>query len=349
LIGLDTMEAIILAGGYGTRLRPLTYTKPKSLLPIHNKPMIWYLIEMLPQEVEKVILAVNYKKDMIEQYFKTNDCGRTVIVNNEPEPLGTGGATKFAEKHITGDFFVLNSDTISSLHLHEMMDFHTAKNAFATISLWPVENVSEFGVVDITADKKIVNFVEKPPVEKAPSDLINAGAYLLNHEVLDYIEKGRLISMEKEIFPQIITKTDRFYGFEFNGFWIDVGRIASYFQIHTHLLHEHQLNNVEGLNCSIHGELTKSALGNNTIVGSQSKITSSIIFEDVDIGKNVLIQNSIIGESSSIGDHAQLINTIIGGNETIKPKTKLQDKTIWTQPIPKGYPKKQIGNALKSK
>ena len=143
------MEAIILAGGFGTRLRPLTYTRAKSLLPILNKPMIAHLIELLPAKVDKIILAVNYRKDQIENYFKNNDFGREIIVNDEPKPLGTGGAVKFAEKHITDRFLVLNSDIICSLDLNEMISFHEKNNAVSTISLWPVENVSEFGVGDV--------------------------------------------------------------------------------------------------------------------------------------------------------------------------------------------------------
>jgi len=230
------MEAIILAGGFGTRLRPLTYTRSKSLLPILNKPMITYIIDILPKEINRVILAVNYKKDQIEKYFNENDFNKEIIINDETTPLGTGGATKFAEKYLTGRFLVLNSDIICSLKLKEMIGFHKKNKALASISLWPVENVSEFGVVDINKDGKIIKFVEKPKPEDAPSNLINAGAYCLELEVLDYIKKDSLVSMEKEIFPQIISKTNRFFGFKFKGFWMDIGRISSYITINKYLL-----------------------------------------------------------------------------------------------------------------
>ena len=198
------MEAIILAGGFGTRLKPLTYTRAKPLLPIINKPMVMHIIEMLPEVVDKIILAVNYRKEQLEKYFKENNCGKDIIINDEPKPLGTGGAVKFAEKHLTDSFLVLNSDIICSLDLKEMIEFHRRKNAVSTISLWPVENVSEFGVADVKKDGKIVDFVEKPRAEDAPSNLINAGAYFLDPMILDYIETGKLVSMEKEIFPKII-------------------------------------------------------------------------------------------------------------------------------------------------
>ena len=253
------MEAIILAGGFGTRLRPFTYIRAKALLPILNKPMIVYLIESLPKEVDTVILAVNYRKDQIESYFKQNDFGREIIVNDEPEPLGTGGAVKFAEKHITDSFFVLNADVICSLNLKEMIAFHKKHNAVSTISLWPVEHVSEFGVVDIRADGNVVGFVEKPKPEDALSDLINAGAYFLEPQILDYIEKNRLVSMEKEIFPQIIQDTGRFFGFEIEGYWIDVGRIKSYIDVHTLLMKHKNISNFQGDNCLINGVLSFSS------------------------------------------------------------------------------------------
>ena len=230
------MEAIILSGGFGTRLRPMTYTRAKSLLPILNKPMIVHLLETLPNEVDTIILAVNYRKDQIERYFKEHDFGKNIIVNDEPKPLGTGGATKFAEKHITGRFLVLNSDVICSLSLKDMIKFHRKNNAMATISLWPVENVSEFGVADVKENGNIIGFVEKPKPEDAPSEFINAGAYCLEPKVLEYIDTNRLVSMEKEIFPRIIEDTGRFFGYKFEGYWMDIGRISSYIDVQRFLM-----------------------------------------------------------------------------------------------------------------
>ncbi|MFW6120835.1 MAG: sugar phosphate nucleotidyltransferase [Petrotogales bacterium] len=340
------MEAIILAGGFGTRLQPLTYTRAKSLLPILNTPMVSYLASMLPKKVDKVVLAVNYRKDQIEKYFKNNDFGKEIIVNDEPRPLGTGGAVKFAEKHITGPFFVLNADIICSLNLYKMITFHNKKKATTTISLWPVENVSEFGVVDMKDDGNVISFVEKPKPEDAPSNLINAGAYLLEPEVLDYIETGRLVSMEKEIFPQIIKDTGKFFGFEFKGYWTDVGRIQSYIDVHKLLLKNQDLKYFEGNNCKNHGRLVYSCIGNNVSIGNNSNLESTIVFDNVNIGKNVALNNCVIGENCKVGDYSNLKNTAVGDNEVVNEKTVLNNKIFWNQPIPEEYPKKQIGNVI---
>jgi len=340
------MEAIILAGGYGTRLRPLTYTRAKSLLPILNKPMITYLIDMLPDEVDKVILAVNYKKNQIEKYFKDNDYGKKIIVNDEPKPLGTGGAVKFAQKHITDTFFVLNSDIICSLNLNEIVRFHKKNNAVSTISLWPVENVSEFGVADVKNDGKIVGFVEKPRPEEAPSNFINAGAYFLEPEILDYIDTGRLVSMEKEIFPQIINDTDRFFGFKFEGYWMDIGRISSYLHVHGFLLEKQKRDNFIGESCDIHGFLKKTTVGDNVFIGENSKVESSVIYKNVVIGENVVLKDCVIGENSKIDDFSVIKNSVVGDNEKLMEKSRINNEIVWNQPIPEGYPSKQIGNVL---
>jgi mannose-1-phosphate guanylyltransferase len=342
------MEAIILAGGFGTRLRPLTYTRAKSLLPIMNKPMISYLIESLPTDVDKVILAVNYRKKQIEQFFDTYDCGKEIIVNDEPEPLGTGGAVKFAEEHITDQFFVLNSDIICSLNLSEMMKFHKKNDAVASISLWPVEQVSEFGVADVKQNGKITRFVEKPKPEDAPSNLINAGAYLLDKTVLDYIETGRLISMEKEIFPQIINDTHRFYGYQFDGYWMDIGRIKSYLDVHQFLLQKKEKNQICGKNCINQGELSNSVLGNHVSIGKNSTISECIVLDNAVIENNCQLHQCVIGEHSMIHSDSHLQWAVIGDNETISSNSELNNESIWTQPISEGYPKKQIGNPIQT-
>jgi mannose-1-phosphate guanylyltransferase len=340
------MEAIILAGGFGTRLRPLTYTRAKSLLPILNKPMIVHLIDILPEDVDTVILAVNYKRDQIEKYFKENDCRKKIIVNDEPKPLGTGGATKFSEKLITGRFLVLNADIICSLNLKDMIKFHEKNNAMTTISLWPVENVSEFGVADVKENGNIVGFVEKPKPEDAPSEFINAGAYCLEPEVLDYIDTDRLVSMEKEIFPRIIKDTGRFFGFKFEGYWMDIGRISSYIDVHKFLLKRDKIEICQGENCEINGILKESCIGRNVIIGKNSKLDSTIVYNNVVIGNNVNLTNCIVGENCKIGGFSDFKNSVLGDNEITEEQTILDNKIVWSQPIPKGYPDKQIGNVL---
>jgi mannose-1-phosphate guanylyltransferase len=340
------METIILAGGFGTRLRPFTFTRAKSLLPILNEPMISHLIKTLPKKINTVILAVNYRREQIEEYFSKHDFGKTIIVNEEPEPLGTGGAVKYADKYITGNFFVLNADVICSLNLAEMLRFHKKKKAIATISLWPIENVSEFGVVDIKKDGNITKFVEKPKAEDAPSDLINAGAYLLEPQVMDYIESGKLVSMEKQIFPQIIQNTGRFFGYKFQGHWIDVGRISSYINVHRLLLEKQKKIYVIGTQCTIQGILTYSCTGNNVSIGKNTTIGSSILFDNVTVGENVSLDHCVIGEHCEIGDGSILKNIAVGDNETIDKNTKLDNTVVWNQMIPQGYPNKQIGNVI---
>lgn len=340
------MEAIILAGGFGTRLRPLTYTRAKSLLPIMNTPMISYLLNMLPAEVDTVILAVNYRKKQIESYLQSLDLDKKIIVNDEPKPLGTGGAVKFAEDHLSDRFFVLNSDIICSLDLSKMMRFHKDKNAMATISLWPVDNVSEFGVADVRDDGNITGFVEKPKPEDAPSNLINAGAYLLESPVLDYIDTGKLVSMEKEIFPQIINDTQRFYGYQFQGHWMDIGRITSYLKVHEFLLEKQNKKNHIGSNCDVQGKLKKSVLGENISVGKDTVIKNSIILDNAKIGKNCTLDHCVVGEDAKVSDQSDLSYVVLGDNEVLSEKNNLENKIIWTQPIPEGYPKKQIGNVI---
>lgn len=340
------MEAIILAGGFGTRLRPFTFTRAKSLLPILNEPMISHLIKTLPKKVDTVVLAVNYRREQIEEYFCSHDIGKTVIVNEEPEPLGTAGAVKYADKYIKGAFFVLNADIICSLNLAEMLRFHEKKKAVASISLWPVENVSEFGVVDIKKDGHIIKFVEKPRAEDAPSDLINAGAYLLEPQVLNYIEPGKLVSMEKQIFPQVIHNTGRFFGFKFQGHWVDVGRISSYISVHRLLLERQKKTYAMGEDCSIQGTLTYSCAGNNVRIGNKSRVDSSVLFDDVNIGENAVVDHCVIGEHCTINDGCILKNVAIGDHEILDKKTSLENTVVWNQPIPQGYPNKQIGNVI---
>lgn len=340
------MEAILLAGGYGTRLKPLTYTRPKSLLPILNEPMVSYLIKKLPKEVDRVILAANYRKDMLERHFKENDPGLEVIINDEPFPMGTGGATKNAEKYVTGTFLVLNSDVLCSLDLSKMVEHHRKKRAMATISLWPVENVSEFGVVRLERDGRITRFVEKPRPKDAPSNLINAGAYCLEKEVLDQIPPSRFVSIEKEIFPKIIAANEQFQGYRFKGYWIDVGRVENYLEANRMLLLQRKMEHVLGNGSRMRGEVISSCVGNNCNVNEGAYIEDSVLFDNVHVRRGAFIVSSVVGEGCEIGACSRVEDCAVGDSHVIGAGKKLIGMQIWERPVPRDYPEKQIGNVV---
>jgi mannose-1-phosphate guanylyltransferase len=226
-----------------------------------------------------------------------------------------------------------------------MIEFHRKVKAVTTISLWPVENVSEFGVVEIR-NNRITSFVEKPKPEDAPSNLINAGAYCLEPMVLDYIERDRLVSMEQEIFPRIIEDTNAFYGYRISGYWIDVGRIDSYLKVNRLLLRRMGKNSVIGRNSDVRGKVELSSIGNFVVIAEDSRVESSVIFDGVEVGKGVIISNSVIGEGSKIGENVRITNSIIGDGEVIDKV--VENRRVWSKPIPKDYPKGQVGNVIRS-
>ncbi|MEW6069234.1 MAG: NDP-sugar synthase [Candidatus Thermoplasmatota archaeon] len=337
------MEAVILAGGFGTRLRPLTYTRPKPLLPILNKPMIQRFLETLPKEVGKVIIPLNYLRNMVEDFLKSVDFGKEIICTEEKEPLGTGGAVKNVENHLSDTFLVLNVDVISSIDLSDFIKFHRAKKGIATISCFVVENPEEFGIMELDKNKRILRFQEKPKREEAFSNLINAGAYALEIEILDYIPSRKFVSMEREIFPMILDKG--MYGYEFKGYWLDTGRPIDYINAHKILLEEidkevgadtklsksatlkpHVLI---GNNCKVDGSIQEySCLGNNVIVSEGTTIKSSIVMGSVKIGKRTVIEQSILGEGCVVGNNVTLIDAVVGDNCVINDNIKLLNTRI---------------------
>lgn len=214
------MKALILAGGLGTRLRPLTYGMPKPLVPLLGKPLISHIIDPLPSEVDTVILAVSYMKDALEEYFRSHDVGRKVILVNEDQPLGTGGAVKNVSRYLDGPFIAFNGDVVCSIDLNDMLRYHRSHGGIGTMSLWQVEDPSPFGVVAKNGRGRITEFQEKPKREEAISNSINAGVYIFEKEILDHIPNG-VVSIEREVFPKILDRG--LYGYEFKGHWVDCG------------------------------------------------------------------------------------------------------------------------------
>ena len=239
------MRAIVLVGGEGTRLRPLTYTTPKPLLPVANQPFLDRQLSWLAAHgVDEVGLSLGYLPDaFIAHYpdggFAAGD-GREVALHYAPEPvpLGTAGAVRFAAERLGTDerFIVCNGDVLTGLDLGALVDFHDRRGAEATIHLAEVDDPSRFGVVATFDDGEVKAFVEKPPPGAAPTRWINAGTYVLEPSVLDRIPAGLTVSIERETFPRILEQRRRVFAMPSDAYWIDIGTAEQYLRVHADLL-----------------------------------------------------------------------------------------------------------------
>ncbi|MEK6986108.1 MAG: NDP-sugar synthase [Candidatus Thermoplasmatota archaeon] len=331
------VDAIILAGGYGTRLRPLTYTRPKPLLAVAGRPMIEWVIDRLPPEVKRVIVAVNWKAQALGTYLANRPAKAAgdrceFIVVKEDEPLGTAGAVKNCAKFLTSDsFFVLNADIVSEMDLAAMMRAHKAAHAVGTIALKevPLADVVNFGVIQPGAatpagTTEIKGFVEKPKDPAlAPSRLINAGAYLLERRILDLIPSGKMVSMEKEIFPQLIPQG--FHGFGIDGPWIDVGDPKRLLEASRTL--DPSFKAGKDFRLGDHTQFTGSLAGNGCTVRPSAHLDGCVLGDGVTIDVGVHLKDCIVGDGEFVRESAT-------------------GARIWTKPMPAGYPASQVGNAL---
>ncbi len=215
-------QAVILCGGAGTRLRPLTLNKQKALLPIQGKPILEYLVELFRKyEVKEIYFAIGYLGEQVKEYFGDgSEFGIKAYYIEEPAPLGTAGCLGLIKEALKEPFFMSNGDELKDINLKDMQMFHKENDAAATIALVEVEDPSSYGVARMEGDK-IVEFVEKPKKEEAPSRLINSGLYIINPEVVSTIPDG-FAMMEKDVFPRLASE-NKLYGFKFKGQWFDTG------------------------------------------------------------------------------------------------------------------------------
>jgi len=317
-------------------LRPITYRIPKPLVPVMGKPLIMHVIDALPSEVDEVILPLSYKKDRMEDYLRKNKPSRKITLTDEPVALGTGGAVKNVQDLLDGTFLVINGDTISSLNLTEFVGFHRAKKGVATISLWPVDDPTPYGIVDLDEDGRIRRFQEKPKKEEAFSDLINAGTYALEPEVLDFIGEG-FVSMEREVFPKILGRG--MYGMRFDGYWIDCGRREDLLRAYWALMHKDTKD--LGKSCVREGAdlrppvvvrdeavVAGAVIGpyayvsERAVVGLRSRVEKSVVLEDVRIGARCAIVDSIIDAGVTVPDGTEVTSKIVSNGKPESEPTK---------------------------
>jgi NDP-sugar pyrophosphorylase family protein len=220
-------SAMILAGGIGTRLRPITYEIPKALIPIQNKTLTEHLFDLFKKYgITDVTLAVGYMKGKIKDYFGDGTkFGLNISYMEENKPLGTAGPIKKMKHRITGSFIVSNGDELKDINIEEMYKQHKSTSALATVALTTVSNPSAYGVARLDGNK-IIEFVEKPRKEDAPSNLINSGFYILEPEIIDYIPDG-FSMIEKDVFPKL-AREGKLFGYPFSGQWFDTGNMERY-------------------------------------------------------------------------------------------------------------------------
>lgn len=327
------MQLVIVAGGFGTRLRPLTWNRPKALVPLLNKPQVLHILERVPPSIDRVILSVNYMYEQVRDYFAALNPKTEVVVVHEPEPLGTGGAIKHVEDHVRGTFAVYNGDVVDNFDLAGFETFHRRARGVGAIAVWPVEDPTAFGVVGLDGHR-ITRFVEKPSEGEAPSNLINAGHYLFEPEVFDFIEGGRTVSLEREVFPKLIPKG--LHAFRWEGYWSDAGTLPSYLEAQRLLLCEEPgTSQGDMARAEIRppilvgeGSFVEGRVGPFVVIGKgcrvgRSSLTNATLFDHVSVDDKAEIDSSIVGEGASIGEGARVRDSIVGDRVQVPPHAQL--------------------------
>jgi mannose-1-phosphate guanylyltransferase len=324
------LKALILAGGFGTRLRPLTYTRPKHLLPIANRPHIEHVLDLLVAcGVDEVVMLTSYLADAFaDAIAEGTRRGIRMEVAREEEPLGTAGALGNAADFVSdGTFLALNGDILTDAALGSIIEFHRARSAEATIMLVPVEDPSAFGVVPTEAGGRVTGFIEKPPRDEAPTDQINAGVYVMEPAVFGRIPAGEVYSAERQLFPEIAAD-GALYALTSDSYWIDVGTPKKYLQANMDALagtfHTPAVANpgagtvLEAEDCTVSDSATLEdvCLGAGAVVEAGVTVAGSVLLPGAVVGAGALVEATILGERAKVAPGATIKDAVVADGET---------------------------------
>jgi mannose-1-phosphate guanylyltransferase len=355
------VQAVVLVGGEGTRLRPLTLETPKPMVPVMNVPFLERTLRRLKEAgIDDVILPAGYLPEAITSYFGGgSQLGLNIRYVIEETPLGTAGALKNVQQYITGPFFVLNGDVLTSLDLRAMRANHEKQGGIASLHLIRVEDPSAFGCVVHDADGRISAFVEKPKREEAPTNEVNAGTYLLEAEVLDAIPAGRPVSIERETFPQLIVAGKKLYAYTTSDYWIDLGNPQAYLASHRHIFDGSMPLDLQpaadgpgakgvppsaivppvfvGRNVRVAPDAKigpYTVLGDDCVVGPGAVVADSLLWDGVIVGNGASLDWAIVASRAHIGAGAVIgrgsvigHNADIAANETVGEDARIPAAT----------------------
>lgn len=348
-------QAVILVGGEGTRLRPLTFHLPKSLVPILNVPFLFWMLNWLAKYgITKIILSAGYLSNQLSKFCKdaTIQLGINIVDVIEPKPLGTAGAIKFAEKYLDKEFLVFNGDIFTQFNLNEFVNTHHKNNALITIAVTSVDNPSQYGVVErqdlLGKSGRIIKFLEKPSTGQTLAREINAGVYVIKKEALNGIQIDTRVSIEREVFPSLLLNGATLFAHSLEKeYWIDIGTYDKYRKVHWDLLPKAASLlsiNYNGISDPPLQELGKGILGGNNskvssthlappiVIGGSVKIAKdAFIGPDVVIGsgsvieERCIIRKSILWERCKISKGAVLDGVIMGDDCSVASGIELKD------------------------
>ncbi|HEX6586413.1 MAG TPA: NDP-sugar synthase [Solirubrobacterales bacterium] len=315
------MQALILAGGVGTRLRPLTYTIPKPVLPLAGRPHIAYVIDWLVRHgVDDVIVSCGFLAEGMRRALAELEPGVEIRYAEEPDARGTAGAIRFAEEMLADRFLVLNGDVLCDLDLTALISQHEQTGARATIALYPVPDPTGYGLVHRTDDGEITEFLEKPEPEQIDTDEINAGAYLLERSVLDEIPPDVAVSIEREVFPRLIGRG--LYGIRLEGYWIDIGTPARFLEANWDIV-ERRVETVTGETLT-----GPNLVGEGSEVSPDAQLRSPcVIGRDCRIGPGALIERSVLLDGCVV-EGATITDTILSAGVTVEEGAELDGAVI---------------------
>lgn len=323
------VTAVILAGGVGTRLRPLTFTTPKPMIPLVNRPVIDYILDYLAgYGLKDIVITTNYLREQLIEYLSSRR-ELTISYPEEPSPLGTAGSVKNAE--ITDTMLIIQGDNITDIDIRRVMKFHKAHEGLVTIALLPVPNPSLYGIAELESNGKIRAFKEKPPLEECFSNLANTGLYIIEPEAMEYVPEGSAFDFSKHLFPLLVAKNE-VYGCVVDGFWADIGGLEGYIEASRWILEK------KGFECADTAEIGDNEIQGNVAIGEYAKVETSIIRGPAVIGDHAtlikskmytsvifprvildeaMLHNSVICEDTLI-KNAEITDSIIGARSEIK-------------------------------
>ena len=326
------MQAVIMAGGFGTRLRPLTSNIPKPMTPLLNKPIIEHIINLLKRnKITDLIIILYYQSEIIKDYFKTGEKFGVKIQYVQPDAdYGTAGAVYFTEPYINDRFIIISGDVVTDIDLRAAINFHIKKNSIATLVLTHSKSPLQFGIVLTDKDGKISKFYEKPAWSEVFSDTINTGIYILEKNTLSLIPKSRQgnrpdIDFSKDLFPYILKHELALYGCVQNGYWKDVGSLEDYITTNLDAL-KGKIDLYPGALKNI--TKNKAIVGKSTKIAPTAEIIYSVIGENCKIGADVKIKNSVIWSNCLIENNSKLTNTVLCNYVKVRTGTTIHENVF---------------------